>query len=138
LVVQAAVLAWYPWGSRDIRPAVVLHVDPFENPGKARGREQTAFTQMPIMAEPSGLVSNPSETHQPEIIVSAVLTFVIGAAFVGLRFYTRLFLLRNALGVEDWLIFAALVFSAATSAGVIERQALAPLSLLGRDANMPG
>jgi hypothetical protein len=77
------------------------------------------------------LVSNPSQTHQPSIIACAVLTWVIGAVFVGLRFYTRRVVLRSALGVEDWLIAVALVFSAATSAGSIEREFSRPHSRSG-------
>ncbi len=67
-------------------------------------------------------ISNPSESHQTDIIVSAVICWVIGAVFVGLRFYARAVLLRNAIGIEDWLIVVALVFSALTSAGAIERE----------------
>lgn len=69
---------------------------------------------------PPGLVSNPGETYQPEIIACAVVTWVIAAVFVALRFYTRGYLLHNAIGVEDWLIVVALVFSAATCAAMIE------------------
>ena len=68
------------------------------------------------------LVSNPRETYQVNIIVCAAITWGIGASFVGLRFYTRGYLLQNVLGTEDWFILGALVFSGATSAGMIERK----------------
>ncbi|KAK0720161.1 hypothetical protein B0H67DRAFT_460454, partial [Lasiosphaeris hirsuta] len=67
------------------------------------------------------LVSNPQDSYQTNIIVCAVITWIIGAAFVGLRFYTRGRLLQNVLGAEDWTIVVALVFSGATCAGMIEQ-----------------
>ncbi|KAK4446619.1 hypothetical protein QBC34DRAFT_271425, partial [Podospora aff. communis PSN243] len=69
----------------------------------------------------SHLVSNPAESYQTDIIVCAVLTWIIGVIFVGLRFYTRTRLLRNVLGAEDWTILIALVFAGATCAGMIEQ-----------------
>ncbi|KAK0666441.1 hypothetical protein QBC41DRAFT_230510 [Cercophora samala] len=66
------------------------------------------------------LTSNPDESYQTNIIACAVVTWIIGATFVGLRFYTRGILLHNILGAEDWLILLALVFAAATCAGLIE------------------
>src|SRR5690348_12228486 len=71
---------------------------------------------------PPGLISNPSESHQVNVIVCVMLAWLIGAVFVALRFYVRGCLLQNAIGVEDWLIVVALVFSGATSAGIIERE----------------
>ncbi|KAK5656712.1 hypothetical protein OQA88_4259 [Cercophora sp. LCS_1] len=67
------------------------------------------------------LVTNPSETYQVNIIVCAALTWIIGAVFVGLRFYTRRRLLRSVLVAEDWTIFIALIFAGATCAGMIEQ-----------------
>ncbi|KAK3325949.1 hypothetical protein B0H66DRAFT_580695 [Apodospora peruviana] len=75
------------------------------------------------------LISNPSESYQVNIIVCAALTWVVGAVFVALRFYTRGYLLQNVLGTEDWFILVALVFSGATSAGMIE-----PIYGLGKHA----
>lgn len=66
--------------------------------------------------------SNPSETLQANIIACSVVTWVIAAVFVGLRFYARGRLLGNVIATEDWLILVALVFSGATSAGMIERE----------------
>ncbi|KAK0652592.1 hypothetical protein B0T16DRAFT_322483 [Cercophora newfieldiana] len=66
------------------------------------------------------LVRNPAESYQTNIIVCAVLTWIIGVVFVALRFYTRKRLLRNVLGAEDWTILVALVFAGATCAGMIE------------------
>ena len=71
---------------------------------------------------PPGLISNPSESHQVNVIVCVVLAWLIGAAFVALRFYVRGCLLPNAIAVEDWLIIVAFIFSGATSAGIIERE----------------
>lgn len=86
--------------------------------------EPTATDLPPPPAFPPGLISNPSETLQANIIASAVITWLIGAVFVGLRFYARGRLLDNVIGVEDWLMVVALVFSGATSAGFIERELL--------------
>jgi hypothetical protein len=86
--------------------------------------DPTATDSPPPPMFPPGLISNPSETFQANIISSAVITWVIGAIFVGLRFYARGRLLRNVIGVEDWLMVVALVFSGATSAGFIERELL--------------
>ncbi|KAK0739394.1 hypothetical protein B0T21DRAFT_436214 [Apiosordaria backusii] len=66
------------------------------------------------------LTSNPDESYQANIIACAAITWIIGATFVGLRFYTRGILLQNVLGAEDWFILLALVFAAATCAGMIE------------------
>ncbi|KAK0727766.1 hypothetical protein B0T26DRAFT_766369 [Lasiosphaeria miniovina] len=66
------------------------------------------------------LVSNPAESYQANIIACAAITWAIGAIFVALRFYTRGRILHNVLGAEDWFILVALVFSGATSAGMIE------------------
>ncbi len=78
------------------------------------------------------LITNPGESRQANIIANAAITWVIGAIFVGLRVYARRVLLRNALGVEDWLIIVALVFSALTCAGEIERESLVRISMLAR------
>ncbi|KAM7216432.1 hypothetical protein V8F06_008145 [Rhypophila decipiens] len=67
------------------------------------------------------LISNPDQSRQIDIIVCAAITWAIGASFVALRFYTRGYLLHNVLGMEDWFILVALVFSGATSAGMIEQ-----------------
>ncbi len=91
------------------------------------------------MADPAVPVpfSNPGESHQADIIVSAVICWVIGAGFVGLRFYARAVLLRNAIGIEDWLIVVALVFSALTSAGAVERESRISRESMRPDANPP-
>lgn len=71
--------------------------------------------------QPLQLVSNPNESYQVDIVVCAGITWSIGLVFVALRFLTRGYLLQNVLGMEDWFILVALVFSGATSAGMIER-----------------
>jgi hypothetical protein len=71
---------------------------------------------------PYGVVDSstlPQEYLQAGVIVCAVVTFVSAAAFVAARFYTRWYI-RRVLAWEDWTILAALVFSAATTAGMIE------------------
>jgi hypothetical protein len=80
---------------------------------------------------PPGYVSRPEESHQANLIAASVVTWVLGALFVALRFYARGFLLRNAIGVEDWLIIVALVFSGATCASMIEREQPPSLSGVG-------
>jgi hypothetical protein len=83
--------------------------------------DPTATDPPPPPVFPPGLISNPSQTFQADIIACAVITWVISAIFVALRFYARGCLLGNVIGVEDWLMVVALVFSGATSAGFIER-----------------
>ncbi|KAK1779052.1 hypothetical protein QBC45DRAFT_466323 [Copromyces sp. CBS 386.78] len=59
------------------------------------------------------LISNPAESHQSSIIACAVITWSLSALFVGLRFYTRGFLLEGkVLGAEDWVLLVALVMKA--------------------------
>ena len=67
-----------------------------------------------------GSTEDRGESFQTSIIVCAVVTWVIAAVFVGMRFYTRRCLIR-VLGAEDWVILASLVVSAINSAGFIER-----------------
>ncbi|KAH7633271.1 hypothetical protein B0T09DRAFT_333416 [Sordaria sp. MPI-SDFR-AT-0083] len=71
---------------------------------------------------PPQLISNPKESHQSSIIACAVITWSLSALFVGLRFYTRGFLLKGkVLGAEDWVLLVALVMSGLTSGGLIEQ-----------------
>ncbi|KAJ9143703.1 hypothetical protein NKR23_g6266 [Pleurostoma richardsiae] len=67
-------------------------------------------------------VEDRGRSHQTTIIACAVATWSVAAAFVGMRFYTRRWLL-NVIAAEDWVIVGALVFSAAESAGFIEQTA---------------
>ncbi|KAK3392729.1 hypothetical protein B0H63DRAFT_515948 [Podospora didyma] len=62
----------------------------------------------------------PHDSHQNNIYASSVICWAIAAVFVALRFYTRGVIIR-VLGPTDWCILTALVFAAATSAGVIEQ-----------------
>lgn len=79
----------------------------------------------------------PHDSLKPNIIASSAICWVIAACFVGLRFYTRNFII-HVIGHSDWSILVALVrrpmrsptrgvltelqvFAAATCAGVIER-----------------
>ncbi len=61
------------------------------------------------------------ETRGPGIIASSVIMAFIAAVFVGLRFYTRMFIVRK-LWLADWIILFALVFSIGNSAGSIRRK----------------
>ncbi|KAH8908344.1 hypothetical protein BR93DRAFT_944032 [Coniochaeta sp. PMI_546] len=74
----------------------------------------------PAPLPPPNLISNPHDNYQANIIVCAALTWIVAASFVGLRFYTRRWLVR-ILGWEDWVILASLFFSALNSAGTIEQ-----------------
>lgn len=69
---------------------------------------------------PPDLISNPADSYQANIIVCAVITWIIAAVFVALRFYTRRWLM-HIIGWEDGVILASLFFSALTSAGEIEQ-----------------
>jgi hypothetical protein len=70
---------------------------------------------------PPGFVSNPAESRHVNIIVAAVLCWVIAAIFVGLRFYARVGLIKTSIIAEDWFVMASLVFSAAMSGTFITR-----------------
>lgn len=62
-----------------------------------------------------------NESNSGGLVTSAVITVVVGAIFVGMRFYTRAYIV-NALGPSDWAILVALVFSIGNSAGTIHRE----------------
>ncbi len=68
------------------------------------------------------------ETRGPGIIASSVIMAFIATVFVGLRFYTRMFIVRK-LWLTDWIILFALVFSIGNSAGSIRRKSGSPLPL---------
>ncbi|KAK5658438.1 hypothetical protein OQA88_1827 [Cercophora sp. LCS_1] len=72
---------------------------------------------------PLGVPGGADRSYSVDIMVCAVFTAVIGSVFVGLRFYTRRILI-NVLGLEDWLMLAAQVFSIAMSAGFIHQATL--------------
>ena len=61
------------------------------------------------------------ENRGPGIIASSVIMAFIATVFVGLRFYTRMFIVRK-LWLADWIILFALVFSLGNSAGSIRRK----------------
>ncbi len=71
---------------------------------------------MPAMANmtmsPYGDLSKlPHDTKQPDIIASAVVTWLIAAAFVGARFYTRVTINRASPSGSEWCLVASLVSS---------------------------
>lgn len=51
---------------------------------------------------------NPGRRLQADIVVCAVITFLIASTFVALRFYTRGYV-NHVLGASDWCILPALV-----------------------------
>lgn len=59
-----------------------------------------------------------SDSHQASLISCAVITWIIAASFVALRFYTRRWLI-HVLGIEDWFILGAVLFSGLTSGFII-------------------
>ncbi|EFQ35579.1 uncharacterized protein GLRG_10723 [Colletotrichum graminicola M1.001] len=61
---------------------------------------------------------DPNEWRGASVLFIAVLCAVIATAFVCMRFYTRVRILRTV-EWEDWTILASLVFAIATSAGMI-------------------
>ncbi|KAL2154551.1 hypothetical protein VTH82DRAFT_3227 [Thermothelomyces myriococcoides] len=63
---------------------------------------------------------NAGRSLQPDIIACSVITFVIAATFVVLRFYTRGWL-NNVLGPSDWCILPALLCAAGVTASALER-----------------
>ena len=67
---------------------------------------------------PLGVPGGRDRSYSVDIMVCAVITSFIGCVFVGLRFYTRRVLI-NVLGLEDWLMLAAQVFSVAMTVGFI-------------------
>jgi len=60
-----------------------------------------------------------------DVIAAAVSLFVLAAAAVSLRFYTRVKIVR-VLGAEDWTVLVALVFSLGVSAGTITSESRGP------------
>lgn len=73
---------------------------------------------MSAAAGDSALVSDPTQSRQVNIIVCAVMTLLVAATAVGLRFYTRSRIIY-VLGPEDWMILVALILSAANSTATI-------------------
>ncbi|KAK0657042.1 hypothetical protein B0T16DRAFT_452540 [Cercophora newfieldiana] len=64
--------------------------------------------------------ANAARSLQADIIVCAIITWIIAFTFVVLRFYTRC-RLKHILGPTDWCILPALLFSAGVSASSIEQ-----------------
>jgi hypothetical protein len=51
----------------------------------------------------------PHDSRQDDIIACVVVTWLIGAAFVAARFYTRLAINGSVIGASEWTILAACV-----------------------------
>ncbi|KAJ0115434.1 hypothetical protein J7T55_012714 [Diaporthe amygdali] len=71
----------------------------------------------PPLPDPSTL---PHDSFVPNVIVCAVVTWVIAAIFVALRFYTRTRII-SVIGWSDWFIFASWFFSCGVTASAIEQ-----------------
>ena len=90
-------------------------------PNRSFGSNLASVTAMSAPpAGPPAQLEDQGTSYQTNIIVCAVITWLIAVAFVAMRFYTRRVLLR-VLRWEDWMIVVALVFAAANNAGMIER-----------------
>ena len=63
------------------------------------------------------------ETNGGSLVAATVTTVTIAAIFVGLRFYTRIRIVRT-LGPSDWAIFLALIFSIGNTACTLHRTLL--------------
>ncbi|KAJ0161764.1 hypothetical protein CTA2_5640 [Colletotrichum tanaceti] len=61
---------------------------------------------------------DPNERNGISVVPVAVLSAVVAVAFVCMRFYTRVRILRSVKW-EDWIILASLAFAISTSAGMI-------------------
>ncbi|WQF79207.1 hypothetical protein CDEST_04221 [Colletotrichum destructivum] len=61
---------------------------------------------------------DPNERNSISVVPVAVLSAVVAAAFVCMRLYTRVRILRSVKW-EDWIILASLMFAICTSAGMI-------------------
>jgi len=92
------------------------------------------------------LISNPRESHQINIATCAATSWLIGAVFVALRFYTRgrlLLLLQpgggvTVLGTEDWFILIALpLLRRHLGAGMIEQAHYVPRQARARSTSTP-
>ncbi|KAK1997946.1 hypothetical protein LX36DRAFT_577334 [Colletotrichum falcatum] len=74
------------------------------------------------MATPPWLLlprpEDPNEWRGAPVLIIAIITAALGTAFVCMRFYTRVRILRTV-EWEDWTILASLVFALATNAGMI-------------------
>ena len=63
------------------------------------------------------------ETNGGSLVAATVTTVTIAAIFVGLRFYTRIRIVRM-LGPSDWAILLALIFSIGNTACTLHRTLL--------------
>jgi len=62
----------------------------------------------------------PHDSKQPDIIACGLITWLIAAAFVWMRFYTRVAINRIRLGPSEWTILAALVSQHPSMACLLE------------------
>ncbi|KAM7194637.1 hypothetical protein V8F20_007829 [Naviculisporaceae sp. PSN 640] len=77
----------------------------------------------PLPDAPAPWADLPHDSRQANIMICGALCFGIASVFVALRIYTRGWIIR-ALGPSDWSIVIALLFSAGTTAVLIEQAAL--------------
>ena len=68
------------------------------------------------------------ETNGGSLVAATVTTVTIAAILVGLRFYTRIRIVRM-LGPSDWAILLALIFSIGNTACTLHRTLLCSTTL---------
>lgn len=77
-------------------------------------------TPSPAYALPPDPATAPHDNLKANLYACIIICWIVAAIFVGLRFYTRGILIR-ALGVSDWFILLALLFSAGEAAACIDQ-----------------
>ncbi|OHW98284.1 integral membrane protein [Colletotrichum incanum] len=82
----------------------------------ATATARTNITTPPWLVLPRP--EDPNEWNGASVVVVAVISAAVATAFVCMRFYTRVRILR-CVEWEDWTILASLVFATSTSAGMI-------------------
>lgn len=71
-------------------------------------RDSMSDAQPPSPGPPPLPPNLPHDSLKPNIIASSAICWAVAASFVGLRFYTRGFII-HVLGYSDWSILVALV-----------------------------
>lgn len=76
------------------------------------------------------------ETNGAGLVATTVIMVTLASAFVGLRFYTRIKIVR-ALGASDWTILLALLFSIGSTACTLYGTPSPALAAQGMSVNRP-
>lgn len=98
-----------------------------ENAAAAAFTSHTNSTDQLLNATAGGGGGEPGhrEWNGGSVVPVAVISAVLSTAFVAMRFYTRIYILRSVKW-EDWFILMSLVFAIATSGGMIARTSSLP------------